>query len=656
MDLTLATEYYIQAYKAGKKEYSERISKGESGTLAFLEGILSSKDIISEIYLGISEIPVSKVVGTYSYSRAISFSPGFLPIAKLGSEFEDKWIAVCGAHLNEGLRDPIKVYEYLNWYYVVEGNKRISILKFFDVYSYNAEITRLLPKYNENDKTIRIYYEFIRFSNKTGIKSIWLNSETGFDTLLEYIDGGFKVHNDYPGTKYKAFERDVYLPFKKIYHEAGGKKLSITTGDALLEYIKLYGIPSKDEIYEHYVLFSRVGNLISELKAMETQSQVDIKLHEDIKEKSLLSSITSFLKPKKHYSIAFLYPKTIETSNWSYYHDLGRRHAQGALSDSIKTSYYENIPENNKCYDSIIKIASKGYDMIFSTSPAFINGTLKAALDLKDIAFFNCSQSYSFKHVTTYFGRLYEAKFLSGIIAGSMANSDMIGYIGTFPIPEVISCVNAFSIGVKTVNPRAIINVAWLYQWDSDSMTIEIEKNMVKKGIEIISHHNIVGKSSLSRGYGLYKIYEEDGVIKKDHLASPIWNFGIFYEKIISSHINQQSRMIGFFPEERKSINFWWGLSAEVVDLVYSNRLVPYRTRMLVDYLKQGIKNYSYVIYSGPVFDNNGALRIKENMSASVDELLSMEWFCDNVRTELAENDFIHPDTNLLTGKIEHQA
>ena len=179
---------------------------------------------------------------------------------------------------------------------------------------------------------------------------------------------------------------------------------------------------------------------------------------------------------------------------------------------------------------------------------------------------------------------------------------------------------------------------------------------MVKKGIEIISHHNIVGKSSLSRGYGLYKIYEEDGVIKKDHLASPIWNFGIFYEKIISSHINQQSRMIGFFPEERKSINFWWGLSAEVVDLVYSNRLVPYRTRMLVDYLKQGIKNYSYVIYSGPVFDNNGALRIKENMSASVDELLSMEWFCDNVRTELAENDFIHPDTNLLTGKIEHQA
>ena len=652
MQIPIYLKYYKQAQILAKKNYSDNISEGHSGSLTFLEGLLRNKNIVSEVYLGESEIPLEKVKGTNSYARAVSFSSNFMPIPNYQTEFAHKWISVCRAHSEEGLRDSIKVYEYLNWYFVIEGNKRVSVMKFFDVYSYSAEITRLLPKYDENDKTIRIYYEFLKFTKATKIKSIWFTNENSFNTLLQYIEF-FEPEDKYSDNKYKAFERDVYLPFRKIYHEAGGKNLNITTGDALLEYIKLYGTPSKDDIYSQTTLPTRLKSLISELKTLENQSHITIETEENIKEKSFVSTITSLIKGKKHYEIAFLYPKSVNTSNWSYYHDQGRIYVEHELSEYIKTTYYENIPENNNCYNEISRIAKKGYDMIFSTSPAFINGTLKAALEFDSIAFFNCSQSYSFKHVTTFFGRIFEAKFLSGIIAGSVSKGNQIGYIGTFPIPEVVSCVNAFALGVKTVSPDSKVYTAWMNQWDSAISTEEIEMDMLSKGIDIISHHNIVGKSEISKGYGLYRICIENGMITKDHLASPIWNFGIFYEKIICNYIDQHSSIITPISSSKKGISFWWGMNAEVVDLVYSNRLVPQRTRNLVDYLKFGIKNMSFNIFSGPIFDNEGVLRIKDNSIAETDEMLSMNWFVDNVITEILDSDYNHPNTNLLAGKIE---
>ena len=110
---------------------------------------------------------------------------------------------------------------------------------------------------------------------------------------------------------------------------------------------------------------------------------------------------------------------------------------------------------------------------------------------------------------------------------------------------------------------------------------------------------------------------------------------------------------MGFASDYKKSISFWWGMNADVVDLVYSNRLVPQRTRFLVDYIKQGIKNLSFNIFTGPIYDNKNALRVKDGAAAEVDEMLSMNWFADNVITEILQTDYIYPDTNLIAGRIE---
>ncbi|HBG37915.1 MAG TPA: BMP family ABC transporter substrate-binding protein, partial [Clostridiaceae bacterium] len=165
-------DYFNNARKAGMKEYSSKTSKGQSGYLPSLEEMVKDAEIVSQVDLGIMEIPLKKIVGTYTHLRSLSFANNFMPILN-NSEFRQKWIDVCKAHIEEGIRDPIKVYEYLNWYYVIEGNKRVSVLKYFDAYSMYAKVTRLIPKMDINNPTVEIYYEFLKFNNKTKINSIW---------------------------------------------------------------------------------------------------------------------------------------------------------------------------------------------------------------------------------------------------------------------------------------------------------------------------------------------------------------------------------------------------------------------------------------------------------------------------------------------------
>lgn len=234
-------EYYQSAAKQGLKEYSQKTSIGQIGYLTSLEGLLKDTEIVSQINLGIFEIPLKKIKGTYTHLRSLSFAANFMPVVS-NSEFRDKWEHLCEAHLEEGIRDPIKVYEYLNWYYVVEGNKRVSVLKYFGAYSISAQVTRLIPKLDSGNPKIEIYYEFLKFNKKTKISSIWFSKKNRFQRLLNLLEK-FEAPENYFENKYKYFEIYIYNTFRKVYKSMGGDKIHITTGDAFLEYAKIYGIP-----------------------------------------------------------------------------------------------------------------------------------------------------------------------------------------------------------------------------------------------------------------------------------------------------------------------------------------------------------------------------------------------------------------------------
>ena len=194
-------------------------------------------EISSEIPLGLIDIPLDLIVGTKTSGRASSFAPNFMPILNEGSEFAMKWASLCEAHLNEGIRDPITAYEYMNKYYVLEGNKRVSVMKYFGADSITGYVTRIIPV-REDTPESRLYYEFLDFYQNTNINYITFSREGSY-IKLDYLLG----HQKYTrwSEEERFYFRSCYNRFSKAYDKLGGKKLAITTGDAMLAYIELFG-------------------------------------------------------------------------------------------------------------------------------------------------------------------------------------------------------------------------------------------------------------------------------------------------------------------------------------------------------------------------------------------------------------------------------
>jgi len=182
----MSMQDYEKAYKLGKKEYQQRLMDGKRPTLKVLDEILPSKGSYSEVPLGLIQIPLDQIVGTKTDSRSNAFARNFMPILKENSEFALKWARLCEAQVEEGIRDPIKAYEYMNKFYVVEGNKRVSVLKYFEVSTIAGNVTRIIPKPTDELEN-RIYYEFLDFYELSKINYVWFSEEGSFAELQEAV-------------------------------------------------------------------------------------------------------------------------------------------------------------------------------------------------------------------------------------------------------------------------------------------------------------------------------------------------------------------------------------------------------------------------------------------------------------------------------------
>ena len=168
----MSVQDYMSASKIGKRAYHACVNKGRYPYLPVLENIVDESDIEAEVSLGIDQIPLRLVVGTCNAGRTNAFADNFMPILDWGTEFSAKWASLSDSQKNEGIRDPIKVYEYMNKFYVLEGNKRVSVLKYFKAVTVNAEVIRKVPKYSE-DPDVKIYYEFMEFYKCTKLNDIY---------------------------------------------------------------------------------------------------------------------------------------------------------------------------------------------------------------------------------------------------------------------------------------------------------------------------------------------------------------------------------------------------------------------------------------------------------------------------------------------------
>lgn len=624
-------EIYSDAQLKGRREYNRLKARGQSGHLPSLDGLLKDIEIVGTIGLGLYEIPLKKIVGTYYHSRRMMFTKSFLPLESEHTEFGQKWAQLCQAHLSEGIRDPIKVYEYMNYYYVLEGNKRVSVLKYFDAVSVTAEVTRLVPKYDPDDETIVLYYAFMEFYKETGLISVWLSKPDRYKRLLRYLERYNPPLNGYE-TKYEHFIKEVYLPFRSIYHRIGEKDVSITTGDAFLLYAKLYGIPNT---IDPNLLRLVLPKLHLELSlGIETEESSVETTTDEIERFSLIGALSSLIVPK-HLNVGFVYARNAQNSGWTYSHDLGRKHIEAVFKNQITTGVLEDVPENSDAFFPINEFAKHDYDVVFTTSEVFRRATLKCAIENPKTMFFNCSGSKPYVHMSNYFGRTYEARFLTGIIAGAMTQSNIVGYTATEPNPEVLSSINAFTIGMKMVNPNARLLVMWTGEWNNPKVTTDLSEVMIDMGADVISNKTLLVPRDVTSDFGVYAMLcSIDPITKKpkQYLASPIWKWGKFYEKIISSILNgTYQRMVASAIDQQKLIHFWWGIEAGVIDLYADDTQIPKETMKLVEVMKKLIVTDQFHPFSGELYDNKGQKRVASGTILSPDDILHMDWLLEGV-------------------------
>jgi len=628
--LLKARQEYAQARKKGRQEHLSGVAQGRSGFIPSLDGLLQNDAIASEISIGTHEIPLKKIIGTVSHSRALMFSESFLPLAKSNSEFMLKWAQLYMSQLAEGIREPVKLYEYLNWFYVNEGNKRVSLLKYLDAYSIRADVTRLLPSKQTNDPSIETYYQFVEFNNVTGIFDIWFKKPGGFITMLDYL-GNYKPDLGLYKDKYQLFYYKIYKPFRKLYFEAGGDQLKCTTGDALLKFLDIYGLPQEVTKNEHEKI---IHSLFIELQA-EQSAEPQIVEAEPMSEPAdgLVSTILDKLSPSPLLRVAFIHSGNVNTSGWTFVHEQGRLSAQESLQGQISTNSIFDVSEESKAY-KVISEAAETSDVIFTASPDLLHPSLQAALKYPGVRFFNCNRKWSYKHVWTYFGRSYEVRFILGVIAGALTRTNTIGFIAGMEIPETRASANAFGLGAASVNPYARIHLRWTGRWDDPAASRKCAYSLCSQGVDIVSQNVLPPPGDTSGMYGLYGIREKKDCNNFDvvHYAQAVWNWGIFYQRILEHVLSGTLKTSKKWIEQKASpINFWWGMDSQVIDIEYTKENIPPQVLKTVEHIKTMIVHKELNPFQGPITDQAGTIRFREDTAATYREMLNQSWLVDNI-------------------------
>ena len=608
MPITEATQYYQADLKQGQKEYKNCVHRGRYPYIQSLQAIRQKP--LSQVSLGAMEIPLYLVVGSTQDNRCNSFSPGFYPLLEPGTEFAQKWINLCAAQLTEGIHDSIKCYEYLGRFYAEEGNKRVSVLKSLGAAGIRAEVTRLMPEASD-DITVKIYQEFLEFYRSSRCWGVHFSDLGGYAALQAAF--GFARDQEWPEDFQKRF-KSHYFTFRDCFYRLGGGSLGLTTGDALLRWLRFHSGAEflAMEAGDYRRTLSAVWR---ELCVYTEEQPIAVSLAPLGEEKKTAGLLTL---TKKRLCCAFLFQKNPSDSVWTAAHDKGRICLEQTLGDSVKTlCYYDVEPEKA---DAVLeKAVEDGAELVFTTSVSFLDAALRVAVKYPKVRFLNCSIDQPYVNVKAYYFRVYEAKFITGAIAGAMCKTGRVGYVGSYPILGVPASINAFALGAALTNPEIRIDLRW------HCLPGDYVSEFRAQGITLVSDRDYFAEQPWG-SQGLARL-REDGSLKL--LASPSWLWGEFYVRIVRELL-RDPRRVPLAEDSDKAINYWWGMNSGAVDLKLSDDL-PEGTQALARILQNGIQSGSIQPFRRLIRAQDGRVVNDGGRNLSMEEILKMDWLCDRV-------------------------
>ena len=625
----MASNEYEAALKQGRKSYRNALSKGEYPYLPVLDDMISYTEVGAIENLGIMDIPLSKIVGTKTEGRSNAFANNFMPLLPEESEFGLKWGAVYNHQIETGINDPIVAYEFMNQFYVQEGNKRVSVMKYLETYSITASVTRLVPK-KSDDKENRLYYEFLDFYEVSHSYDVCFSKEGSYKKFLKLM--GKKPDEVWSDDDRMNLHSACYH-FETVFNKAGGDKLSINASDAFLMYVEIYG-------YENVIgqsgqnMYRDLQKMWKEITLAGQGSQVELVQNPEKAKTSLLNK----LLPTGTLKIAFIYTKTTETSSWAYAHELGRLYLEQAFAGKVETMAFDRADTEAQVADAIEKAIAAGCELIFTTATQMVNQSVRSAIKHPKVKIYNCSIKMSYSSICTYYARMYESKFLMGAIAAALSRTDRLGYVADYPIYGTLANINAFALGAKMINPYVQIYLEW-----RNVKGITAREKLEQEGIVFVSDSDMITPKNASREYGLY-VKKEDGTL--DNLATPIWDWGKFYEQVVKNIFSGGSTELDT-QKGKKAVNYWLGMSADVIDVICSKSM-PHGTNRLIEFLKNSIRAGAFHPFDGPLYAQGGVLQCEKGVTLGPDEIITMDWLAENVVGKIPELDELTEEARAL--------
>jgi len=327
--------------------------------------------------------------------------------------------------------------------------------------------------------------------------------------------------------------------------------------------------------------------------------------------------------------IGFVYVGPVGDHGWTYRHDIGRQAIEEALGEAVSTTFVESVPEGADAERVIRKLASEGHGLIFTTSFGFMNPTVKVAREFPDVKFEHATGYKQADNLSTYSARFYEGRAVIGTMAGMMTKSNVVGYVASFPIPEVVRGINAFTIAMRKVNPEAETKVVWVNSWYDPGKEADAARALIDQGADIITQH--------TDSPAPLQVAEERGIVgfgqasdmaafaEKAQLTSIIDDWNDYYVE----------RAQAVIDGSWESQDVWMGIDSGMVGFADYSEAVPNDVKEAAEVIKAGIVEGSMHPFQGPINDQSGEEIVAEGEMVDDQTLLGMNYYVEGVQGEL---------------------
>src|SRR5450631_579673 len=332
--------------------------------------------------------------------------------------------------------------------------------------------------------------------------------------------------------------------------------------------------------------------------------------------------------------IAFAYVGPPGDGGWTFAHDNARKALEKEYGDKIQTSFVEKVPEAADAERVFRDMASQGNTLIFGTTFGYMEPMLKVATDLKDVKFEHATGYKTGPNMSVYDSRTYEGAYMAGVIAGGMTKTNTLGVVGSIPIPEVIRNINSFTMGAQSVNPKVKTKVVWVNEWFNPPKETEAAQSLINGGADVLMQNTdssaVLQTAAKAGKYAFGWDSDMTAYAPNAHLASSIINWAPYYIKTTKDALD------GTWKGDQHS---WWGVKEGAIDIVSISDKVPADLKAKVEAVKAGLKDGSFVVWKGPITNNDGKEVLAAGTNADDKFLGGINFFVKGVEGKVPGGD-----------------